>query len=164
MTFMSKKNRLIIYTVVLVIAVVWYFFRPELLLIDKTVNEEIPAATSEMPSEVPLLVQGQFRGIAHETSGSALIYQYPDGHRALRLMDFATSNGLDVHVYLVAAADAPDDESVKNAAVIDLGSLKGNIGDQNYEIPAGIDLNKFRTVAIWCKRFGVNFGSAPLSL
>lgn len=160
---MSRKNRLIIYTVVLVIAVVWYFFRPELLFIDKTVNEELPAATSEMPSEVPLLVQGQFRGIAHETSGSAMIYQYPNGGKTLRLIDFKTSNGPDVHVYLVALADAPDDESVKNSEIVDLGSIKGNIGDQNYEIPADVDLARFRTCTIWCKRFSVNFGSAPLS-
>ncbi len=160
---MSAKKTAIIVLGVVALGVLWYLFRPELLFVDKTVNEELPTANNEMPSEVALLAQGKFRGIAHETSGSALIYQYPDGRRTLRLMDFATSNGPDVHVYLVALADAPDDASVKNAEIIDLGSIKGNIGDQNYELPADVDLNKFRSVSIWCKRFGVNFGAAPLA-
>ena len=67
-----------------------------------------------------------------------------------------------MHVYLVAAADAKDDATVKNAGFIDLGSIKGNIGDQNYDLPEGVDLAKYRAVTVWCKRFGVNFATAPL--
>jgi len=67
-----------------------------------------------------------------------------------------------LHVYLVAAADAKDNEAVTKAEVVDLGSLKGNIGDQNYDLPANADLAKYRAVTIWCKRFSVNFGTAPL--
>jgi hypothetical protein len=40
--------------------------------------------------------------------------------------------------------------------------LKGNEGDQNYDIPAGTDLDKFQTVSIYCERFNANFGAAPL--
>jgi hypothetical protein len=149
---------------VLAAAVLWYLFRPELLFVDKKVSEDHPLEITQMPSEVALLAQGQFRGIAHETKGLAMIYQFPNGRKTLRLMDIETSNGPDVHVYLVALPDAPDDASVKNAEFIDLGSMKGNIGNQNYDIPADIDINKYRTCTIWCKRFGVNFGSAPLSL
>jgi hypothetical protein len=68
-----------------------------------------------------------------------------------------------VHVYLVAAADAKDNDTVTKAGFIDVGSLKGNIGDQNYDLPADIDLAKYRAVTIWCKRFAVNFGTAPLT-
>ncbi len=67
------------------------------------------------------------------------------------------------HIYLVAANNAKDDETVKKSAFIDLGSIKGNIGDQNYELPAGVDLSKYRNVTVWCKRFGVNFATAPLA-
>ena len=49
------------------------------------------------------------------------------------------------------------------AGFVELGPMKGNIGDQNYEIPATVDLASYRTVTIWCKRFSVNFGSAPLA-
>jgi hypothetical protein len=92
----------------------------------------------------------------------ATVFQLADGKKTLRLTDFATSNGPDVHVYLVASDDAKDNEAVTNAGFIDIGTLKGNIGDQNYELPAGVDLAKYRAVTIWCKRFSVNFGTAPL--
>src|SRR5215469_6845808 len=74
-----------------------------------------------------------------------------------------TSNGPDVHVYFVAANDASDSETVRKAGFLELGSIKGNIGDQNYDIPADVDLAKYRAVTIWCKRFSVNFGTAPLN-
>ncbi|MDH3497546.1 MAG: DM13 domain-containing protein, partial [Gemmatimonadota bacterium] len=54
-------------------------------------------------------------------------------------------------------------ETVTTAGFVGLGGLKGNVGDQNYDIPAGTDLTRYRTVTIWCRRFSVNFGSAPLS-
>ena len=81
----------------------------------------------------------------------------------LRFTDFKTSNGPDVHVYLFAADDARDSESVKRAAFVDLGSIKGNIGDQNYTLGSDADLSKYRVVSVWCKRFSVNFGTAALS-
>ena len=90
------------------------------------------------------------------------MFQLADGKKTLRLTNFETSNGPDVHVYLVAAADAKDNDTVKTAGFVDLGSLKGNIGDQNYDVPANVDLAKYRAATIWCARFNVNFGTAPL--
>jgi hypothetical protein len=55
-----------------------------------------------------------------------------------------------------------DSEMVKNAGYVDLGSLKGNIGDQNYDVPQELDLSKYQAVTVWCNRFSVNFGTAPL--
>ena len=109
------------------------------------------------------VTKGNFKGLAHETKGLASIYQLADGKRTLRLTEFATSNGPDVHVYLVAAEVEKGNDLVKEAGFIDLGSMKGNIGAQNYEIPADADLSKYRTVSIWCARFGVNFGIAALA-
>jgi hypothetical protein len=82
----------------------------------------------------------------------------------LRLTNFKTSNGPDVHVVLVAFKDASDDaNSLKSGTErVELGKLKGNEGDQNYEIPAGTDLRKFTAVSIYCERFNANFGAAPL--
>jgi len=93
----------------------------------------------------------------------ATVFQLADGKKMLRLTNFQTSNGPDVHVYLVAAQDAKDNDTVTKAEFVDLGSMKGNIGDQNYEWPASVDLAKYRSVTIWCKRFSVNFGTAPLN-
>ena len=155
---MSKKLAAVIVVLVVVGVGAWYAFRPERLFINQTVNEQFPTASAANN----VLATGQFHGGAHETKGIATVFQLADGKKTLRLTDFATSNGPDVHVYLVAAADAKDNDTVTNAGFIDIGSLKGNIGDQNYDLPANTDLAKYRAVTIWCKRFSVNFGTAPL--
>src|SRR5215210_2825430 len=148
----------------------WYGFRPELLFVRKSVNEGLPVAAAQSTAARSgeagarvVLVKGQFRSIAHETKGIASIYGFVDGKRVLRLSQFATSNGPDVRVYLVAAPDAADNESVKKAGFVELGKLKGTDGDQNYDVPADLDLGKYRAVTIWCRRFSVNFGTAPLT-
>jgi pentapeptide MXKDX repeat protein len=110
------------------------------------------------------LFTGKFHGKVHKTDGRATIYQEADGKLVLRLTKFTTSNGPDVHVILVATTDAMDDANFlkDNTEKVELGKLKGNEGDQNYEIPAGTDLARFRTVSIYCERFNANFGAAPL--
>jgi hypothetical protein len=146
----------------------WYAFRPELLFVRKTVNESLPVAAAQSAGSSAeavntALVTGAFNSVAHETRGKATIYRLTDGTRVLRLTEFTTSNGPDVRVYLVAAPDAADDETVKKAGFVELGKLKGTDGDQNYDVPAGLDLSKYRAVTIWCRRFSVNFGTAPLT-
>jgi hypothetical protein len=114
--------------------------------------------------EAKTVVTGTFHGKVHQTSGRATVYQEADGKLVLRLTNFKTSNGPDVHVILVAAKDADDDANFlkSDTARVELGKLKGNEGDQNYEIPKGTDLSKFQTVSIYCERFNANFGAAPL--
>jgi Electron transfer DM13 len=160
---MNKRNILIGACVVL-LAIGWYAFRPELLFINKTVNEEFPGGTVMASIEKgPMsITKGNFKSLAHETKGVASIYQLADGKRALRLTEFETSNGPDVHVYLTADEVEKGSDAIKEAGFIDLGSMKGNKGDQNYDIPADTDLNKYKNVTIWCARFGVNFGQAAL--
>jgi hypothetical protein len=150
---------------VIVLVIAWYAFRPELLFINKTVNEEFPGgpAMASIEKEPIALNKGNFKGLAHETKGIVAIYQLPDGKRTLRLSDFETSNGPDVHVYLTVAEVEKGNDAIKQAGFIDLGSMKGNRGDQNYDIPADADLNTYRHVTIWCARFGVNFGMAALN-
>ena len=155
------SNRLKVTLLALIVAglAAWYAFRPERLFIDHKVNEQFPTASAANNQ----LASGQFHSGAHETKGMATVFQLADGKKTLRLTNFATSNGPDVHVYLVAVPDAKDNETVTKAESVDLGTLKGNIGDQNYEWPANADLAKYRAVTIWCKRFSVNFGTAPLN-
>lgn len=108
------------------------------------------------------LFTGIFHGKVHKTEGRATVYQEADGKLVLRLKDFKTSNGPDVHVVLVAA-DSGDVKSLKrDTERIELGKLKGNEGDQNYEIPTGTDLTRFDAVSIYCERFNAVFGLAPL--
>ena len=139
----------------------WYLFRPELLFVNKQVNEEQVASIGGSVSRS--LAVGRFHSVAHETRGNATIQDLGGGHRVLRLTEFATSNGPDVRVYLVAASDAGDNETVTKAGFVELGKLKGNQGDQNYEVPGNLDLSRYRAVTIWCRRFSVNFATAPLT-
>ncbi len=67
--------------------------------------------------------------------GVAAIYRFGDGKQMLRFSGFETSNGPDVQVYLIAAADAKDNETVTKAGFISVADLKGNMGDQNYHLP-----------------------------
>lgn len=148
-------RRLYIAAALLVALVGWYLFRPELLFINQRVHEAPVAAGSKA------VASGQFKGLAHETTGTATIYQLNNDY-TLRFTNFSTSNGPDVHIYLVAAPDASSDETIHHAGFINLGKLKGNKGEQNYTLPTGIDLDKYRSVCLWCQRFEVNFGAASL--
>ena len=127
-------------------------------------SETQPAETQPEPAEPQIIVEasGSFIDRSHPTEGSAVVLGDGSGQRFLRFEDFRTDNGPDLNVYLSSApTDAPagafDDDFV------DLGDLKGNVGSQNYEIPAGLDLGHYSTVAIWCVRFGVIFGAAELT-
>jgi hypothetical protein len=156
-------RKLILALGIVVIVIAWYLFRPEKLFINESVNEELETASTGESNSPRLLTKGTFHGVAHETKGTATIYELPDGNRVLRLTGFETSNGPDVRVFLGAAQDANDNDTVTNAGYFELGALKGNVGDQNYEIPEDLILADYHSVTIWCKRFGVNFGTAPLT-
>ena len=160
-----RKRNIIIAVAIIIVGGLWYAFRPELLFVNQTVSEEFPggAAMASIEKGPMAVTRGNFKGLAHETKGLASIYQLADGKRTLRLTEFETSNGPDVHVYLTAAEVAKGSDAIKAAGFIDLGSIKGNKGDQNYDIPADADLNKYKNVTIWCARFGVNFGEAALA-
>jgi len=147
---------------VLVIALflAWYAFRPERLFIGQRIHEEFP--TMGTGGSAQTLASGTFHGVLHPTQGTATIYRLGNGSRVLRFTKFKTSNGPDVHVYMVATDDAKDSATVQRAEVIDLGTIKGNIGDQNYTLGPDVDLSKYRAVSVWCKRFSVNFGTAAL--
>jgi hypothetical protein len=147
---------------IVALAIAWYAFRPELLFVNKQVNDQFPMDTSAASGPMSL-AKGNFKSLAHETKGVATIYKLADGKQTLRLTEFETSNGPDVHVYLTAAEVAKGSDAVKAAGFVDLGSMKGNKGDQNYNVPADVDLTKYKNVTIWCARFGVNFGLAPLT-
>ena len=160
-----QRRKLLIAAALVAGGIGWWLFRPERIFINQAVDEAFPetAAAASAPAAPKVLLSGHFHGVAHKTGGMAAIHQLADGRRVLRFSEFETSNGPDVQVYLVAAADANDSDTVKNAGFLHLGALKGNSGDQNYDVPADADLNRHRAVTVWCRRFGVNFGTAPLT-
>jgi len=162
-----KNRKLLLGLGLVVVGGAWFLFRPEKLFVNKTVNESLPtssgAAGAASTNASQTLLAGRFHGVAHETKGTATVYQFPDGKRVLRFADFETSNGPDVQVYLGMAADANDNATVTQAGFVSLGSIKGNRGDQNYDLPMDLDLAKIHSVTVWCRRFGVNFATAPLA-
>ncbi len=158
---MSRNKSILVLIGVSVLMGAWWAFRPEKLFINQKVNEAAPMALS---SEPEALYTGKLEGKIHQTSGRATVYKSTDGKEYLRLSDFTTSNGPDVHVLLVRAEDkALGGEIVKGELDgVELGALKGNQGDQNYDLPASVDLNKYQAVAIYCERFHAIFGVARL--
>lgn len=157
---MKAWTKIAIPVVAVVVLVTWYAFRPERLVVNSRVDEAMPAPQDSVSAQA--LESGRFYSILHPTEGIATIYKMADGSRILRLTSFRTSNGPDVHVYMVAADDAKDVAIVQKAGFVDLGVIKGNVGDQNYILGSDLDLATYRAVSIWCKRFSVNFGAAAL--
>src|SRR6516225_7642897 len=104
------------------------------------------AQAQEQNSKV--LATGEFHKAEKAGKGTATVYKLADGKRVLRLTDFETENGPDLHVRLIAADDAKDTDSVKKAEFVELAKLKGNKGNQNYDLPADVDLSKYKVVSI----------------
>jgi hypothetical protein len=154
-----------------------YWFQPWKLVTDREVSDALSSptpgvATTSAPSSPvaaagPVVVAGgDFVTHEHDTSGTARIVRAADGSHRLELVGLDTSNGPDLRVWLT---DQPVREGVAGWRVFDdgqwveLGRLKGNRGDQAYAVPAGVDPAAYASVSIWCKRFAVSFGAAPLT-
>lgn len=176
-----------------VVAVGLYLFQPWRIFTSSTVTEDIPAAAplavpsqqspaepsapaaSSAPAEPAAppappapreLATGQFISHEHASSGTVRILELADGSRILRLEGLDTSDGPDLRVWL---SDAPVIEGAAgwfvfdDGAYLDLGALKANKGDQNYDIPAATALRDYTSVSIWCARFAVSFAAAELN-
>lgn len=163
-------------------------FKPWLLFVDVRVDEKLPIvatsaqqaepspfasspapvtaeATSTAPAAPVQLAAGTLISHEHATSGTVQIIQQPDGTRVLTLENLDTSNGPDVHVWLSAAHVVEGTGgwyTAGSADHYDLGMIKGNQGNQVYEIPAEVDLSLYQSVDLWCVQFSVSFGAAEL--
>ena len=139
------------------------------LLGDDEVNEQVvvgaPAGAAEAGGGAGNaggnveLASGSFEELAHPGSGTAAVVELPSGERKLTFTGFETDNGPDLRVYLSTGDPAQGDLGDFE----DLGSLKGNIGDQQYDIPRDVDIEKYSNAVVWCRAFSVGFTSAPLS-
>jgi Electron transfer DM13 len=149
-------------------------FEPWRLFTSSTVVEEAPTSS---PAPVPRgsatptpaardreLTRGDFEDAEHGTSGVARVLALADGRRFVRLEGLATSDGPDLHVWLTDQPSGGDWGSYDDGRYVRLGELKATHGDQNYEIPAAADLVGLRSVVVWCDRFDVAFGTAPVRL
>lgn len=173
-------------SVVAGLAFILIWFQPQRLLVNDRVNEAVPQAitspalththdsspapattsspASPAPASTPMTVSaGPFRSLEHPTRGLARIITLADGRSYLRLEGFRTSSGPDVVVRL-SPGDASSESHANQSGSISLGALKGNIGNQNYAIPVGVDLTAMRSAWIWCRRFTSGFGVAALRI
>jgi hypothetical protein len=141
----------------LVLGAAWSYFRPETAFIDRRVDETAP------DSPTTVLMSGSFAAREHRGRGVAQVLELPGGQRLLRLDDFETQDGPDLQVYLVGSPDASNRTDLVKEGFLSLGPLKGNIGPQNYMIPADAQLAGYHAVAVWCRRFDVNFTTAALA-
>ncbi len=117
------------------------------------------------PAGPTVLASGTLISQEHETSGSVRLVKLANGSRVITLEGLRTSNGPALHVWLTDAAVVPGESGWKvfdDGKYLDLGDLKGNIGNQVYSIPDGVDLGGYSSVSIWCERFSVSFGAAAL--
>jgi hypothetical protein len=160
-SWLSRRKWILAAVGLPVLVAAWWAFRPEKLWINQKVNEPAPFASTADPQPV---YTGTLSGKAHPTSGRATIYETTDGRKYLRLTDFATSNGPDVHVVLARGKDESLTQEIVKGELdrVELGPLEGNQGDQNYSLPASIDLNSYNEVVIYCERFHAVFGVARL--
>ena len=146
----ARRTLVVLATVVVAALVVAFgYFEVHTLVIDDRVDESVPTAAAST-------WQGSFDGLDHETSGDASVLDATTG-QFVRFTDFRTSNGPDLRVYLVPEGSTDVDDA------IDLGPLKGNVGDQNYAVPSATDLSRYSNVLIWCVRFDSPFGVAALA-
>ncbi|MFN8039078.1 MAG: DM13 domain-containing protein [Acidimicrobiales bacterium] len=151
-------------------------FQPWKLVLDQEVDEAAPTAVASAPTSGTTggtataagsssgsgnaAATTAFVAKAHPTSGQVRLVPTADGS-VVRIEGLDTDNGPDLVVHLVpATADAAN--AALGEGALDLGPLKGNVGNQNYVVPAGTDLSRYRSVVIWCRRFAVPFGAAPL--
>ena len=107
------------------------------------------------------MARGEFVSLDHGTSGVARVLELADGRRIVRLEGLDTDNGPDLYLYL-GTNPADGDEGAFDDDYVNLGRLKGNQGDQNYDLPDGTDLARYATVVIWCDRFDSAFGAADI--
>lgn len=183
---MSRRGIVVSVSTVLValLAVGLYLFQPWRLATTRTVDDTLlvpvgtssassPASTTTVGTTSPAspvttppagpvaVVSGPFRSLEHATTGSATLVRLPGGGHVVQFEQLATSDGPDLHVYLSDKASSSGDAQFATGFT-SLGKLKGNQGNQVYEIPADADLDSVRSVVIWCKRFSAGFAVAPL--
>jgi hypothetical protein len=148
------------FLIVAAVPAVLVWFQPQKLVIDRKVSETAPPAVTAAAQQDATVASGTFRELTHPTKGEAKIIRTA-GQTILRFENFETSDGPDVVVYLSSGdVNGPNRDLAKD--FVDLGALKGNVGDQNYVVPEGTDLERYDTAVVWCRRFTVAFAAAEL--
>ena len=124
-----------------------------------------PTEVRAQSTQPVLLASGQFGAVDgfHKGEGTASVFRLPDGKLVLRLENFKVTNGPDLYVYLSGHPAPRNSAQLHEGSALEVARLKGNIGNQNYPLPADADVSKFKSVVIYCKQFSVIFSTAELA-
>ncbi len=128
-----------------------------------TTAAPVTTTTTEAVPEGPVLLSSsEWISLGHPGTGTVLVYRQPDGSHVIRFQDLAVSNGPDLLVILSTSPLVNDQNAYSEVEFVSLGDLKGNKGNQNYVLPAEVNIGDYQTVAIWCRRFNYTFNAAEL--
>jgi hypothetical protein len=164
--------------VVVLVAVALWAFQPWRLVTSSELDQAAPvsepreastaaAPAGADPSPSPkdeVLATGRFEDAEHATSGAVRLIELADGRRFVRLEGLASSDGPDLHVWLSDRPSGGEWGSYDDGRYVALGLLKATHGNHNYAVPADVDLDSMQSVVIWCDRFNVAFGTAPVTV
>jgi hypothetical protein len=158
--WVTRNKKLLVIAGVPVLVLAWWLFRPEKLFVNQRVNEPATFASADQPAPI---FTGKFEARKEPTKGRATIYQSSDGTLELRLTDFQTANGEELHVLLVS----PDDKALEQMETkstltgSDLGMLRNSM-EQRLSVPVGSDLTKLSAVVIYSEKSSQVLGVAKL--
>jgi len=153
-----------------ILPLIWYLASP--LFISRAVSEALPVAPpapqqqqADATVAPQVIASGQFGVVdgIHHGQGLAKLLTLPDGKHVLRFENFNVTNGPDLYVYLSGHASPRDSRQLHERGAFEVAQLKGNVGDQNYELPADLDVGGFESAVIYCRRFSVVFSTAELT-
>ena len=154
-------KKIVVIPIIAAIAVIGgYYASP--LFVKAEMNEPLPEMMRIYTPK--MMSSGSFVGVGdgmHNAEGMAKVLAVNVDqiqHRILRLENFKVTNGPDLYVYL------SKDPTGINSGVINLGRLKGNIGNQNYNITPDVNLDEYSHVLIWDKQSSVLFGHTDLKV
>jgi hypothetical protein len=138
----------------------WYLLSP--LILDRRVEEDAAAAAGAARSTV--VARGTFGEVdaIHKGEGHASLARLQNGRYSLRFEGFRVTNGPDLYVYLSGHPAPRSSVQLHEIADLEVATLKGNVGDQTYELPADFDPARYRSVVVYCKRFTTVFSTAEL--
>lgn len=146
--------------VIVLAPLAWYLLSP--LFLDRRAQDDptvAPVAEAGM-----VVARGTFGEVdaIHKGEGQAILTRLPDGRYSLRFEGFRVTNGPDLYVYLSGHPAPRNSAQLHEIADLEVATLKGNVGDQAYELPAGFDPARFKSAVVYCKRFTTVFSTAEL--
>jgi hypothetical protein len=116
------------------------------------------------PAQNVEVASGSFEGVSgHSGTGEAAVIELAEGGRVISFGDFEVdpgAGGQDLRIWL--SAGDPDSDSAATEDYVEVAPLRGEAGDQQYELPEDVNLDRYSSVVIWCVPFTTRIAQADL--